>query len=339
MPNNGTFTIPVTTPIADVGLSLIGNPYPSAINADDFILENLYDAVLNPTNTLAGTLYFWTHNNRVVGNNFSGDDYYYYNLSGGAGSYGTTGTGNNTLPTGYIASGQGFFAENTIAGNVKFNNTMREQNNNTNFYRTKNVKNSKKTTELERHRIWLNITDSALSKGTQMMVGYIENATDGYDSGYDAFVFEENVPFLLYSLIGTDKMAIQGKALPFTTSDVIPLGYSINVADNATISLAQFDGLFIEDQPIYLEDKLLNVIHDIKAAPYTFASAAGTFDSRFVLRFTNGSLATQNFDTQANKVLVSNKNKQIRINSFAETIDKVAIYDLLGKQIYQKENS
>jgi hypothetical protein len=35
--------------------------------------------------------------------------------------------------------------------------------------------------------------------------------------------------------------------------------------------------------------------------------------------------------------LVSNKNKQIKINSFAETIDKVTIYDLLGRQIYQKD--
>jgi len=30
------------------------------------------------------------------------------------------------------------------------------------------------------------------------------------------------------------------------------------------------------------------------------------------------------------------KNKQIKINSFGETIDKVTIFDLLGRQIYQK---
>jgi hypothetical protein len=37
-----------------------------------------------------------------------------------------------------------------------------------------------------------------------------------------------------------------------------------------------------------------------------------------------------------NTVLVSIKNKQIKINSFSETIANVAIYDLLGRQIYQK---
>ena len=58
---------------------------------------------------------------------------------------------------------------------------------------------------------------------------------------------------------------------------------------------------------------------------------------RFVLRYTNKSLANNNFDSLENKVLVSKKYKKIQINSFDETIDKVTIYDLLGKQIYQKE--
>jgi hypothetical protein len=34
--------------------------------------------------------------------------------------------------------------------------------------------------------------------------------------------------------------------------------------------------------------------------------------------------------------LVSNKNKQIKVNSRIENIDKVAVYDLLGRQLFQK---
>jgi hypothetical protein len=334
VPNNGTFTIPVTTPPGEVGLSLIGNPYPSSLNVDDFINENLYDATLNPTNTLDGTYYFWSHNTRLTGNDFSSDDYYTCNLSGPTG-YTNFGTGNNTLPTGFIASGQGFFVENIIAGDLKFNNSMRETKNNSNFYRTKKIKNS---IDLERHRIWLNLTDSALTTGSQTMVGYIENATNGYDLGYDSTLFDDTRPLLIYSMLGTDIMAIQGRALPFSASDVVPIGYYTKIADNVTITMAQYDGLFLDDQGIYLEDKVLNIIHNLKEAPYTFASAAGTFNDRLVLRYTDGSLATKNFDAQTNKVLVSNKNKQIHIESFAGTIDKVAIYDLLGKQIYLKEN-
>lgn len=331
IPNNGTFTLAVTTPATDTGLSLIGNPYPSAINAIDFINENLYDAALSPTNTLEGTLYFWNHNNRLTGNDFSGDDYYYYNLTGGAG-YGTTGTGNNALPTDYIASGQGFFVENTIAGDVKFNNTMREaSDNNTNFYK---IKKSNKIKDLEKHRIWLNITNSAQTKGSQTMVGYIENATNNYESGYDSFVFDDTKPFLIYSLIGTDKMAIQGRALPFKDSDAVSIGYSLGEADNVTLSIPQMDGLFLDNQNIYLEDKLLNVIHDIKSDPYIFSSEAGTFNERFVLRYTDKTLGTNDFDLNGSSVLIAKDKNELKIKSELETIKRITIFDILGRKIF-----
>ena len=333
VPNNGSFTIPLSTPPADIGLSLIGNPYPSALNAIDFINENLYDAVTNPTNILEGTLFFWSHNNRPTGNDFSGDDYYTYNLSGGVG-FTSSGTGNNVAPDGFIASGQGFFVLNQIAGNLKFNNSMREPKNNANFYKTKN---NKKTKDLEAHRIWLNIIDSAKKTGSQTMVGYIENATNDYDLGYDSVLFDDTKPLLIYSMLGTDTMAIQGRALPFSDADKLPIGYYSKIADNVTITLSSVDGLFLDNQDIFLEDKLLNVIHDLKSDPYVFSSAAGTFNDRFVLRFTDGTLGSEDFKAQANKVVVSTKNKQIKINSFAETIDRLAIYDLLGRQIYQKD--
>jgi hypothetical protein len=332
VPNNGTFTIPLSTPPGDLGLSLIGNPYPSALNAIDFINENLYDAVNNPNNTLEGTLYFWSHNNRPTGNDFSGDDYYTYNLTGGVG-FTSSGTGNNVDPDGFIASGQGFFALNQIAGNLKYNNSMREPKNNANFYKTKNTK---KTKDLEANRIWLNITDSAKTTGSQTMLGYIENATNNYDLGYDSILFDDAKPLLIYSMLGTDKLAIQGKALPFSNADTVPIGYYTQIADNVTITLHQTDGLFLDNQDIFLEDKVLNVIHDLKSDPYVFASAAGTFNNRFVLRYTDGTLGDKDFKAESNKVVVAIKNKQIKINSFGETIDKVTIFDLLGRQIYQK---
>lgn len=332
VPNNGSFTIPLSTPTGDIGLSLIGNPYPSALNAIDFINENLYDAVTNTSNTLEGTLFFWSHNNRPDGNDFSGDDYYTYNLSGGVG-FTSSGTGNNVAPDGFIASGQGFFVLNQIAGNLKFNNSMREPKNNANFYKTKN---NKKTKDLEAHRIWLNITDSAKKTGSQTMVGYIENATNNYDLGYDSVLFDDTKPLLIYSMLGTDTMAIQGRALPFSDADTVPIGYYSKIADNVTVTLSRVDGLFLDNQDIFLEDKLLNVIHDLKSNPYVFASTAGTFNNRFVLRFTDGTLGSEDFIAQEKKVLVSTKNKQIKINSFSETIDKVTIFDLLGRQIYQK---
>jgi hypothetical protein len=333
VPNNGNITVAVTVPPNDVGLSLVGNPYPSAINATDFINENLYDPISNPTNTLEGTLYFWSHNNRLVGNDFNTTDYYYYNILGGAS--GNAGTGNNNPPTEFITSGQGFFVQNEIAGSLKFNNTMRQTSNNNNFYK---IKNNTKIKELEKHRIWLNLTNSS-SNVSQALVGYIENATDGYDRGYDSYVFDDTAPFLLYSLIGTDKLAIQSKGLPFLDSDTVPLGYSINTNGAAKIAIDHVDGLFLDGQNIYIEDKLLNVIHDIKASSYDFSSAVGTFNNRFVLLYTDKTLGVTDLETTlGSQVLVSNKNKQLSISSFAGPIDKTIIYDAAGRRVYQKTN-
>src|SRR5690606_14820417 len=40
---------------------LIGNPYPSAIDAEKFIRDNIKDSNGNGVNVFNGTLYFWVH--------------------------------------------------------------------------------------------------------------------------------------------------------------------------------------------------------------------------------------------------------------------------------------
>ena len=89
---------------------------------------------------------------------------------------------------------------------------------------------------------------------------------------------------------------------------------------------------------MFIEDKLTNTIVDLKKGNYTFNTAAGTFNDRLVLRYSNKTLGTGDFDIANNKVVVSVKNKQIKINSVTEPIDKITIYDLSGKLIYQKKN-
>ncbi|WP_366184719.1 T9SS sorting signal type C domain-containing protein [Flavobacterium ovatum] len=49
-------------------------------------------------------------------------------------------------------------------------------------------------------------------------------------------------------------------------------------------------------------------------------------------------MGTKDFSTQQDTVLVSSKNKQINIISTVETRDKVLIYDVSGREIYQKIN-
>jgi hypothetical protein len=268
----------------------------------------------------------------LSGNDFSSDDYYTCNLSGPTG-FTLSGTGNNTPPTGFIASGQGFFVENQIAGNLKFDNTMREIKNNTNFYK---IKRSKNVAELERHRIWLDVTDSALTTGSQTLVGYIENATNGFDFGYDSYLFDSTRPLLIYSMLGTDALAINGKALPFVDTDTWSIGYSTKIADKITLSINRVDGLFEGDQPIFLEDKTLKVLHNLKEAPYTFASAAGAFNDRFVLYFASKTLGTNDFLPTSSNIFISKDKKELKVKSAVENMQKIVVYDMLGKKIFEK---
>jgi hypothetical protein len=70
-----------------------------------------------------------------------------------------------------------------------------------------------------------------------------------------------------YSLIENDIMTIQGRALPFDVNDKVSMGFKTNISGNFSIALAEVDGLFSADQNIYLEDKELGIIHDLKLNP------------------------------------------------------------------------
>jgi hypothetical protein len=85
---------------------------------------------------------------------------------------------------------------------------------------------------------------------------------------------------------------------------------------------------------------MLNVIHNLKSAPYSFTSAAGTFDTRFVLRYTENTLSTDNITALENSVFVYN-NGRINVKSSIETISEITVFDVLGRTLgnYKKVNA
>jgi hypothetical protein len=353
VPNNGT----ITTPIGGLDSSnLIGNPYSSALDADKFLTDN--------NSVLDGTLYFWTHNTAIqlaanITNGSAGsgtyaytsDDYASYNLTGGVGvQEGGTGNYVGTVeqiynrPSGKIASGQAFFATGKATGNATFNNSMRVgvggiTGDNSQFFKINTS--SKTTNAVEKHRVWLNLTNMQ-GAFKQMLVGYVSNATNEYDNAFDGESFDGNQFVDFYSVNADKNLTIQGRALPFDENDQVLLGYSSTIEGVFSITIDQVDGL-LASQDIFIEDKNTNVVKNLKQGEYSFSSEAGTFNDRFVLRYINAiankTLGTGAFDALENTVLVSNKNKQIKINSSVEAINKVQVYDLLGKSIYQKINA
>jgi len=71
----------------------------------------------------------------------------------------------------------------------------------------------------------------------------------------------------------------------------------------------------------------------LRQEPYSFSSDAGTFDNRFVLRYTNRTLATENFQSSNNVAIISGKST-VTIRSYAEEMEAVSIYDVLGREIF-----
>lgn len=332
VPNNGTIPVGIVYNAANA-LNLIGNPYPSAINAAALVTDPGFNV---NGSFLGGTIYLWSHNSNVnyVTGQYNQTDYAVWNILGGVNTYytGFVGSGNSNAPTGNIAAGQGFFIKTVASGTAYFRNTMRTggaTNLNSNFYRTNSPAAAlDPTADYEKHRIWLDV-NNGVQAYKQLLVGYVEGGTDGLDRLFDGEMVDNGNTVSLYTTVETKKLSIQGRGLTFTPNDTFALGFKTTVADSYSINLSDFDGLFTT-QNIYLEDRLINVIHDLKVGPYAFSSAVGVFEDRFVLRFTNTTLGTTTPIFNENSVVVYKNEQGLFINSGSENMKNVYIYDIRG---------
>ncbi|MDI1317297.1 ice-binding family protein [Flavobacterium sp.] len=324
VPNNGNY--PVTIHASEsTTFNLLGNPYPSAISADEFMDENTDTLGLTGT-----TFYFWTHNTPITNNEYAYSDYASYNRTGGTKAVEGE---NNEIPTGKIAAGQSFMVGAENSGIATFSNKMRISGNNNHFYR-QNQDNLSITTA-EKHRVWLDLkNEQGFFK--EILVGYLGNATNGFETGFDGPIAEAGNSISFYSFSNIKKLSIQGRGLPFDTNDEVALGYKTTVASTYSITLSAFDGLFTE-QSVYLEDTLLNVIHNLKDSPYSFTTLEGTFDTRFVLRYTSSTLDVSNPVLAASSILIYKEQQQMIVHSGTVAMAEVTVFDVMGRQLFAKK--
>lgn len=352
VPNNGVISCPIyhgslVSPDDRDKWNLLGNPYPSAVDAQAFLTHAANTPIID------GTIYFWTHHSAISTSyldpfygdyvlNYNDSDYATWNSMGAVGSRGSAAPstgGGGMVPNGFIAAGQAFFTKSdgtAPSGNaVIFNNSMRVAGSNDQFFRSStaipnaSTTHTQSTNSFEKHRIWINmLTTSGIFN--QILVGYAEGATLGWDRGLDGIKFADDSGTALYSTLDDKKLVIQGRPLPFNDTDEVALGFRSAQQDTFSIRIDHFDDLF-ENQNVYLEDKLLNVIHNLKQSPYTFTAGAGTFNDRFVLRYTDTTLGTPDFDAVENVAATIN-NHQLFIES-SKSIAKIDLHDVSGKLI------
>ncbi|GGD14812.1 hypothetical protein GCM10011343_02310 [Flavobacterium orientale] len=326
VPNNGPYTASINA-TGTSNWNLIGNPYPSAIDIHQFWQDTSNSSVVD------ATIYLWTHNTQYAGGVYNPNDYAVYNYTGTA----ATAPGLNTsVPTQYIAAGQSFFIEGATNGVATFRNSMRVSGSNNLFFRTMNTPVTEDASHSwERHRIWLGISNTTTGAYKQALVGYIQNATNGIDRGFDGKSIEAGNTLNLYTFAANQILTIQGKALPFNDSDLIPVGYRAATAGGYSISLDQFDGLFAT-QAIYLEDLLLQTVHDLKVSPYLFTTTSGTHNQRFQLRFTNVTLGVDEVLLGSNQMIAFKSGDGLVVKSSETLLESVAVYDLRGRLLVAK---
>ncbi|WP_299227100.1 CUB domain-containing protein [uncultured Psychroserpens sp.] len=348
-PNNGVLTYPISrgthlitdgdytgdngvvngTTHQDDNWNLVGNPFPSAISYVQFMNAN--------STIIDGTIYLWTHQNApsAIASPFYENFIYNYSDDYIDNNY----TGSN--PPGFngnIASGQAFFVQMLDTGgtteNLTFNNSMRSStNDNSQFYRNS----SSNSNTIERHRIWLDLI-TANDQATSTLVGYVEGATNQKDQLFDGYDFEGYYTSF-YSIIDNEKMAIQGRALPFVDTDTVPMGIIVSQAGNYSIAINTLDGLFESTgQDIYIEDTYNNIIHDLRLTPYSFTTESGTFNDRFILRYTNDTLSLNQNEIEKEITIIAPNGNYIKVNSTRHIIDSVTIYDVIGRTLFDKEN-
>ncbi|MCF6132725.1 T9SS type A sorting domain-containing protein [Flavobacterium wongokense] len=332
VPNNGAITTPlargtinapltgnngVTITATDDNWNLVGNPYPSSIDAIAFLTQN---------SNLDGNVRLWTHGTPVGSASSSFYNSYTYGYADSYLTYNSVGPN----PPGFggkIASGQGFFVsvlEGTPTLSVAFNNTMRQYD----FINSDFFKSSNTTNTVDRSRIWLSILNEA-DVNTTTMVGYMDEATLDKDREFDASHKPEG-DLNVYSMIGDEPMNIQGRPA-FNANDIVPIGYSVSQNGIYKIAIADVDGVFDGDEiGIYLEDTLLNVTHDLRSNYYSFSTQAGTFNDRFKLLYTSSALGTS--DNEALNTLSYINNHTLHIQSI-RNIEHVDIFDVTGKLI------
>lgn len=319
--------------------NLIGNPYPSAIDLEDFYTAN--------SSIIGGAFYFWSQSSPPdsanPGNqqlNFSQDDYAVFAVGTG----GTQANAGSDIPNDFIASGQGFFVDGIATGTATFTNALRmaDDSSNDQFFRSSEKSKQTTTDNPLENRLWVNLS-SDNGVFNQILVGYVEGATNNDDGGaYDAKkIISEDYPAALYSTIegSNKKYVIQGKNITsIDQNEIIKLGFktTINVATRYTLSVAKIEGDFLNSHSIYIKDNLLGQIHNLSDSDYTFTSETGEFNNRFEIVFNANALSTNATSATSSQLQITSiGNGMVQFSApNALNIKSIDIFDMLGRKLY-----
>ncbi|MFD2824736.1 T9SS type A sorting domain-containing protein [Lacinutrix iliipiscaria] len=361
--NNGNITVTIN-PNRE---TLVGNPYPSALDALPFI-HNTH----NQNNT-TGVLKYWEQqagatshvlSNYVGGyalytisaggvDSFTAAPFHMYLLDGTVASGPPVGTGSKTGRR-YIPIGQGFMMEGTgSATSVVFTNSYRvfykQSGSSSEFFRDSHDTSSA-FAETEYNEDGYNIVPEDFKRFRinvgfdnngnesyirQLLMNFHHTATDGFDYGLEAQISEQVASDANWIL---DDVPYAIQAFNYNIDLKIPL--IVNVSNQ---QLTRFDisdvQNFDEGQPIYIHDKVAGLYINLQNQAYEISLEEGHYTDRFEIVFKSESLSTEEFNDDDFLVMQNNNTAQLTIlNPNQLEVKTVTLYDVSGKRIFHEMN-
>lgn len=319
-PNNGDVSTPsLAYSNATHGYNLVGNPYPSII---DFNLLHSANSDL-----IGSTAYFWTNviytpsQQGSSSTGYTGSNYATFNGVGGVSA-----GGSSLEPTKYIKTGQGFIVQAKKAGQLNFTNAMR-QTGISPFFNNK--------VDDEKNRFWVTLVTPSDMTNT-ILIGYVEGATNGFEKDYDAPILV-NGSDSFYSVLGNEKLVIQGKSNSFSSDDIISVGAKYYETGIHKIQLKKKEGIFNGNQNVYLKDKLLNKVVNLSNGDYTFQTTKGTTDTRFEIVYKEDAVLGIGSDLKSDFVVYRDGNDFVIKSS--KTLGKIEVYDAAGRMVVAQKTT
>lgn len=309
----GDVSIDISTPGGGSIWNLIGNPYPSYIDAEAFL----------------------TH---VVSTQTSGEQNIDL-LDNASGIYGYDGDASDGWKTitlandagQLIAPGQGFFvaadSNNVSAHNIEFTTAMRSTGSSDDFIAGR----SSQLTYLK-----LNAATANHSYNTEFY--FDADASLGLDPGYDAQIWGGTAPsFALYSNLVQDNTGMPIALQALNTTDlantVIPLGVNANAGEQLTFTISETT--LPSTVNVYLDDTLNNTTTLLNTSDYVINPISDiTGTGRFYIRFAQQALSTTDVDFDAIKIYTSTTPRALYVHGVLHGETTAKVYDLQGRLVH-----
>ena len=225
-----------------------------------------------------------------------------------------------------LAPAQCFFVKATTSANL-------------NFAKFRQVTTGNLFQKSAKSKIQLNISDGLQTRYTKIY--YVDNATTGFDNGYDGETFggiANSLDVFTHLVANSEGKKYQVQSLPNSDFEnmVVPVGVKAAAGKEITFSL---DAMNIPDGiNVYLEDKIVNTVTILSEANATYkVTLTDALDGigRFYLHTkSSGVLGTETIALN-NVSIYSIDASTLRVAGLSEGKASVKIYSILGKQVFE----